>query len=263
MQETLNINAIRDAGLVDRLVYRSCVGSTNDLARELAPTAPREECWLLVAEAQTAGRGRGENRWWTGPGSLAFSLLVDSAQLRLPVPRMPMVSLAAALAVIEAAQAHVPDVAVGLHWPNDVYASGRKLAGILSEVLPDGRLIVGIGVNVNNRREQAPAELAHRVGSLCELAGRPLDRTRLLMEIVAAQRQWWGCLADEAGLVAARADALCLQRGQPLCIEAGDRLTRGTCRGIAGDGSLLLETAGGLRRFYSGVLIEASGPPRQ
>ncbi len=261
MSELLNIETILNAGLVDRVVYRRCVGSTNDLARELAPEAPREECWLLVTEEQTAGRGRGANRWWTGPGSLAFSLLVDPAQLRLPTPRLPMVSLAAALAVIEAAQPHVPGWQVGLHWPNDVYARGRKLAGILTEALPDGRLIVGMGVNVNNRRQQAPAELAHRVCSLCELAGRPLDRTQLLARIIAAQRACWCCLAADAATLAARANSLCLQHGERLCVEAAGRRTEGICRGIGEDGALVLETAAGMQKVYSGVLRETAGHP--
>ncbi|MCL6504311.1 MAG: biotin--[acetyl-CoA-carboxylase] ligase [Pirellulales bacterium] len=255
MSDVLNIDAILSAGLVDRVIYRQCVSSTNDLARELAATACRQECWLLVAEQQTAGRGRGDNRWWTGEGSLAFSLLVDPEHLGIHGPRLPMVSLAAAVAVVEASQPLVSGWKVGLHWPNDVYACGRKLAGILTEVLPDGRLIVGIGVNVNNRREQAPAEVAHRVCSLSELAGRPLDRTRVLAGIIAAQRGCWRTLAAEAGALAVRADALCLQHGQSLCIEAGGRRSEGVCRGIAEDGGLMLETAHGLRRFYSGVLV--------
>lgn len=255
MSEALDVAAISNSGLVDRVVYRPCVGSTNDLARELAAEADRAQCWLFVAEQQTAGRGRGDNRWWTGPGSLAFSLLVDSSQLRLAAPCLPMVSLAAAVAVIEAAQPHIPACNLGLHWPNDVYARGRKLAGILCEILPEGQLIVGIGVNVNNRREQAPAELAQRVGSLYELAGGPLDRTQLLLGIIAAQRECWRMLAADATLLAARADALCLQHGQRLCIEAAGRRTEGTCRGIANDGALILETTAGHRKIYSGVLL--------
>lgn len=259
MSELLNVETLVNARLVDRVVYRQRVGSTNDLARELAPEAPREQCWLVVAEEQSAGRGRGENRWWTGPGSLAFSLLVDPARLRLPTPRLPMVSLAAALAVIEAAQPHVPGSPLGLHWPNDVFARGRKLAGILTEALPDGRLIVGMGVNVNNRREQAPAELTHRVCSLCELAGTSLDRTHLLARILAAQQECWSCLAADAATLAARANALCLQHGERLCVEAAGRRTEGICRGIAADGALVLETVAGMQKVYSGVLRETSG----
>lgn len=261
MSELLNIETILNARLVDRVVYRQRVGSTNDLARELAPEAPREQCWLLVAEEQSAGRGRGENRWWTGPGSLAFSLLIDPVRLRLPTPRLPMVSLAGALAVIEAAQPHVPSSEVGLHWPNDVYAGGRKLAGILTEALADGRLIVGMGVNVNNRREQAPTELTHRVCSLCELAGRSLDRTRLLARIIAAQQEWWSCLAADATKLAVRANSLCLQHGERLCVEAVGRCTEGICRGIAEDGALVLETKAGMQKVYSGVLRESAGNP--
>ena len=146
MSDVLNIDAILSAGLVDRVIYRQCVSSTNDLARELAATACRQECWLLVAEQQTAGRGRGDNRWWTGEGSLAFSLLVDPEHLGIHGPRLPMVSLAAAVAVVEASQPLVSGWKVGLHWPNDVYACGRKLAGILTD--GDVRRLVLQGANL-------------------------------------------------------------------------------------------------------------------
>ncbi len=139
---------------------------------------------LVVADRQTAGRGRGNNRWWTGEGSLAFSLLVDPQQFGFPPRVVPRLSLAAGVAVIDAIAPRLSGQSLGLHWPNDVYVGRGKLAGILVEVLPDGRHIIGIGLNSNNTAADAPPEIRESIATLADLTGRAHDHTDLLVALL-------------------------------------------------------------------------------
>jgi len=209
---------------------------------------------LILAEQQTAGRGRGANRWWTGPGSLAFSLLVDLAPWGIGRSQSPLVSLAAAVAVAETVAPRLRGREVGIHWPNDVYAAGRKLSGILVEV-PRKRLhILGIGLNVNDRLADAPPELRGTATTLRELTGRPHGATKLLMDLLNKLQRALRQLASEPGQVAARADRLCLQRGRTLKVSTPWQSVSGVCLGIASDGAMLLQGPAGPQRLYTGVV---------
>src|SRR5262245_11220892 len=164
---------------------------------------------LIVADRQTAGRGRANNRWWTGEGSLAFSLLVDPVQFGFPRGPVPRLSLAVGVALVDAIAPRLVGQPLGLQWPNDVYVGPRKLAGILVEVLPDGRHIIGVGLNSNNRACDAPTALADTLTTLLDLTGRPHDHTELLISIMenveAALRQ----LAEPLEALGQRFDLLC------------------------------------------------------
>ncbi len=240
---------------VARVEYHPTIGSTHDRAHEIARAAdPGPLPLLVVAEQQSAGRGRGTNRWWTGRGSLAFSLLFDPADWALSPGPVPQRSLAIGVAIVDTIQPLVAAHRAGLHWPNDVFAGGKKLAGILIDVLPRGRHVVGIGLNVNNTLDTAPDDVRARATSLCELAGRAFDRTALLVDLLANLEAAVRDSAAAPEAFGARFGQLCLQTGQALTIEAGSRRTSGRCAGIAPDGALLLETPDGFQKFYSGTL---------
>jgi BirA family biotin operon repressor/biotin-[acetyl-CoA-carboxylase] ligase len=241
-----------------RVEHHPTLTSTNDHARELAAQSPAELPLLVVADEQTAGRGRGANRWWTGPGSLACSLLFDPAARGIERRYHSMIALAAAVAIVDATSPLVDARPIGVHWPNDVFVSDRKLAGILVEALPDGRHILGIGCNVNNSLAAAPAELQAIATSLADLTGRTQHRTAFLLGVLERLHANLDLLASSPASLGERADQLCLQRGRRLTIESGARRTTGICAGIAPDGALLLETPAGLETHYSGVLIHGA-----
>ncbi len=240
---------------VARVEYFESIGSTHDVAHQHARIADTRLPLMVIAEAQTAGRGRGQNRWWTGGGSLAFSLVFDPADWSLSAALQPQRSLAVGVSIVDTVAPLVPRADVGLHWPNDVFAGGRKLAGILVDVLAGGRHVVGIGLNVNNSLAGAPPEVAARATSLRDLAGHTLDRTALLIDLLRQlQAAVRASAADPAGF-GERFQRLCLQVGQDLTIDAAGRRATGRCAGIAPDGALLLEAGQGLERFYSGTLV--------
>lgn len=251
----LEPSRIRLPSFLHELDYAAVVDSTNDVARRRAGELPKEVGLLAVAEEQTAGRGRGSNRWWTGSGSLAFSVLIDPARFGIEQRYTSMVPLAAATAIVEVVTRHLPSPAVGIHWPNDVYLGTRKLSGILVEALSDGRQIVGIGLNVNNSLSAAPAEIQAIVASLGDEVGAPLDRTGVLNELLEALETAFNDLGRAREDLATTADELCTQRGTSLTLTVGDERVTGLCTGIAPDGALVLETPSGRRTIYSGIVV--------
>ncbi|MBX7166619.1 MAG: biotin--[acetyl-CoA-carboxylase] ligase [Pirellulales bacterium] len=231
------------------------IGSTNDRARQWASSVSAlGEPVLIVADQQTQGRGRGGNRWWTGRGALAASLLFDPARFGLARELHPRLSLATGVALVDVVSAQLPGQLVGLHWPNDVYAAGRKIAGILLEGLPDGRQIAGFGLNVNNRSGDAPQELQAIVATMCDLAGREFDRVELLIQVLQACQRRYEQLARDPAALGRQCDELCLQHGEVVTLELGQGTVTGVCRGVALDGALVLATPAGLRSFYAGAL---------
>lgn len=175
------------------------VSSTQTVCRALA-AAGAPEGTVVLADYQTAGRGRLGRAWSAPPGAaLLFSCL-----LRPPLPpaRWPELTLAAGCAVAEALEA-AAGLGTRLKWPNDVLVGDRKLAGVLAEgVVGDASFVVlGIGVNVAQRRGEWPGDLARRAVSLAEL-DRAVERGGLLEAILARlAARYAGLLAEGLGPV--------------------------------------------------------------
>ena len=166
-----------------RLIAREAVGSTNDEARDLIAAGAAQGA-VIWAESQTAGRGRHGRDWISPPGNLYCSIIMRP---KVEQSHLSEISFVAALAVRDAIAPVLPrDVPVELKWPNDVLASGRKVAGILveAEKLPDEArtaLIVGVGINIVS----APREASYPATCISALARAPRV-SRLLTSLVAA-----------------------------------------------------------------------------
>ena len=235
-----------------RLEYAALMGSTNDVALACArqdSAAPL----LVLAEQQTAGRGRGANRWWSAPGALTFSLMLDLSA-DLPVARRSQLALVAGLAV-RTAIAELVD-GVELKWPNDVYVAGRKASGILIEASAarPRRAVVGIGINVNNSFLDAPEDVRQRAVSLIDYRSQPLDATALLIRLLDHFRdhlETWE--AGRLNLVA-EWSPYCYLTDRVIVVEAGGKRLSGRCLGITPEGALSLLTADGPVECASGVI---------
>ncbi|MFM7245740.1 MAG: biotin--[acetyl-CoA-carboxylase] ligase [Planctomycetaceae bacterium] len=240
--------------------------STMDRARELAADPATSLPAAVIADRQTAGRGRRGAGWWQPPGSLAVSIVVDgSATLDGP---QPIWSLACGIAVAETIRMLEPALDPRVRWPNDVEVDGRKLAGILVETAAGGRAIFGIGVNTSGSAADAPPALQPRVATLPDLTGRMLARQRFVTEFVPRLLDLLAAASVPAD-VARRYRPLCGLTGRPIRVYAGDRVHEGTCRGIADDGGLVVEAAAGTVVIRSGSLAAPgtewhndSGEPR-
>ncbi len=251
--DRLNIDRPLRETFVARAEYHQVIGSTNDRAKQLAGGTPPQLPLLVVAERQTAGRGRAANRWWTGRGNLAISLLLDLEPVLAEPARVPLLGLASAVALVETVRPLVQQP-LGIHWPNDVFAGAGKLAGILVEIPRWPYGVIGVGVNVNASLGDAPEHLRPRITSLRALTGVAQDRTALLISLLGNLEQQLRRLGEDGSAVAARAHEMCLQRGRRLTVCSGGRAMEGLCRGIGPDGALLVDTVEGLRRCYSGVV---------
>jgi BirA family transcriptional regulator, biotin operon repressor / biotin---[acetyl-CoA-carboxylase] ligase len=154
------------------------VGSTPSTQQLLAPEAP--EGALVVAEEQTAGRGRLGRRWLAPAGTS----LLCSLQLRPTVDteRLPELTGVAARACAEAIAA-LTGLEPALKFPNDVLVHGRKVAGILAEAR-EGRIVLGIGINVNVTADELPQDVDRAATSLLVESGREHDRAELLAELL-------------------------------------------------------------------------------
>jgi BirA family transcriptional regulator, biotin operon repressor / biotin---[acetyl-CoA-carboxylase] ligase len=269
------LRKILEKTFVADLEHHASIGSTNDRAIECAKSDVAKLPLLILADRQTAGRGRGPNRWWTGQGSLAFSLLIGPEHCTHHAPRdavqhsdrdagvggpprWPLISLAAGLAVVETLIPLVPGHEIGIHWPNDCMIDGGKVAGILIEALPGGKHVIGIGINVNNRAADAPEEVRPRVATLCDVTGREHDAVELLIAVLCQIERQLGELARSPQGIAARTDEICLQRGKRLQVVQGEKRFEGRCLGIAADGALLLEIDGQPHLIYSGTVSQES-----
>ena len=247
----------RGAGLA-RLECLGETTSTMDRARELALVADTPLPLAVIADRQTAGRGRRGASWWQSPGSLATSLVIDSARVAAGGRTVsPLWSLACGVALAESINDLEPQVAARVRWPNDVVSGGRKLAGILVETAPRGRVIFGIGVNTAGSAAAAPAALRQRVGTIPDITDRTLPRERLLVAFVPRLLSLLGETARDPGVLVERYRPLCSLAGVEVTVyrEEGRRLT-GVCHGIDGDGALVLDTTVGFVHLVSGSLTD-------
>jgi BirA family biotin operon repressor/biotin-[acetyl-CoA-carboxylase] ligase len=181
---------------------------------------------------------------------LLFSVVV---RVSCVAARLPSLALAAGLAVHQAVKCAAPRAEVGLKWPNDVLAGGRKLAGILVETATGAAgveaVVVGVGINVHTRA--FPAELSERATSVALLSDTPPNRGELLADTLAALDRDLHVVAHRGlGMVRARLDRADVLRGRRVRSDAG---VEGIACGIDDDGRLmvLLET-GGRARWSSG-----------
>jgi BirA family biotin operon repressor/biotin-[acetyl-CoA-carboxylase] ligase len=190
--------AFRNSEFVRHFFFYPTIGSTNDKARELAAKGI-EEGTLVIAEGQTAGRGRMGRHWYSPPGHGLYLSVV--LRPRVPVERAFGVHMSVALAAAEAAESAGVQGLVGVKWPNDLMAEGRKLAGLLTEVGVQGGLlewcVVGIGLNVNHGRRDFPPDLRDRAISLRQLCHRRVDRQGVLLTLVSALARWYGLFMAE------------------------------------------------------------------
>ena len=234
------------AGIDAPPVWFDETASTNDDARALAERGAPE--WTVVAAGhQTAGRGRLGRSWADAPGkALTFSVVLRP---RLEPDRAPLISLAAATAMIAAATAP----GQGSKWPNDLVVGERKVGGILAEAALEGGtlryVVLGVGVNVSMRPEDFPQEMRTTATSLAE-AGGTTDPGKLLASFLRLFRPACRTLPGDA-----------VDRYREVCVTLGKRVRAGTIEGqdvegVAVDldprGGLIVEAAGGRRTVAFG-----------
>jgi BirA family transcriptional regulator, biotin operon repressor / biotin---[acetyl-CoA-carboxylase] ligase len=230
------------------------VTSTNDVAALLADQGAPEGC-VVVADAQTSGRGRAGRTWWSPPGAGLYVSLV----LRPRRDVIPLLTLAAGIAAAEGIEAATA-LDVQLKWPNDLQIGDRKLGGILAESR-DGLRHVIVGVGINVRQASYPPELSARATSIESELGRPADRGLVLGECLAALASRYQALCHGGASEVVAAWRVRAARSLDRAVEWDEDGTRraGRAEGVADDGALLIRTPEGLVRVTSGEVRWGQG----
>jgi len=242
------------AGHLAHVEHVAEAGSTMDLARQFAADRASLLPLAVVADRQVKGRGRRGAGWWQAPGSLAMSLVVDAQALGGSDFPPATWSLACGVSLAETIRTLAPGVEATVRWPNDIEVEAKKLAGILVETAPHGRVIFGVGVNTSGSATSAPEAIRHRVATMPDLTGRPITRQALLATFVPLLLKLLAEMEADPSTLAARYRPLCCLTGRTVTIHVGPHSHTGICQGIADDGRLIIDTAAGQMLFASGSL---------
>ncbi len=230
------------------------VGSTNDVAMTAGRNGEPEGLAVL-ADRQTAGRGRRGRHWASAPGvGLYLSVLLRPG---LPPRHAPLISLLAGVAIADAIE-EMAGLAPRLKWPNDVQLRGKKVAGILPELAADGasesQVVLGIGLNLNHHAADFPQELRGEATSLFLESGRAYNRGVVAATLLNALDRWYQRFCGSefpAILEAYRRRSATLGR----CVEVREEEERwrGEAMDVDPDGALLVrDAAGTIRRVLAG-----------
>lgn len=255
-QPAFDLNQLQRETFVKSVQFRDQVDSTNDLALSLATQPEIKTPLLVLALRQTAGRGRGSNQWWASVGSLAFSVLLDCKSQQLEVRNWPRISLAAGLAICRVLRRTAAGHDFRLKWPNDVYLGDRKVSGVLVEsasTCPD-RLVIGIGINVNNSLDSAPPEIQEIAASLSDVTGTQVNCTDLLTRVLLELEAQLHAVRSGTPTLLEAWQELCMLRGRTVQVDSISGSVVGVCQGIDQDGALLVETEDGSARCLAGVV---------
>lgn len=241
--------------------FHGCTGSTSDRAAALV-RAGQPLPVLVVADRQTAGRGRRGRRWTSAsPSGLWFTVAHS-------FPAAGALPLRIGLAVARALESVEPGIRVQVKWPNDLLIAGGKLGGVLCERVSDAAL-VGVGLNLNHPQDALPTAPGLRATSIAAEVGRPVSRGRVLEAVRDAMEVVWRRPASAIP----PPERTALERrspltGRPVAVEGVIRLRSGRAKAVRGmnavggrlcsDGSLELVDAAGARVR----LVAGSARPR-
>jgi BirA family biotin operon repressor/biotin-[acetyl-CoA-carboxylase] ligase len=229
------------------IVLYDSLGSTNDVAMKMV-SDHCPEGMVIIADSQREGKGRMERRWFSVRGrSVVFSVITR------PSSSLIGFTLMCGLSVVDA----LNEVSKGLmiKWPNDIYAQGKKLGGILSEA-SRGMVVAGIGINVNEDRVDFNPEIKDTAISLNILNGSKLDRKRIICMIInkldTFYQKW-----EREGFSALKNDvqSKMAYMGRSVKFQTNDQCIEGKVNGIDEKGYLEMDVDGRRRYFSTGDLI--------
>ncbi len=248
-----DIQAITQNTWIRTIVQERTIGSTNTLAVELVSKAKCKLPLLVLADEQTAGRGRELNPWWSNEGSITFSLAVDRSTLT--IQPQSLYSLGVGCTLLSALKSIVESSDLALKWPNDVMLRGRKVAGILIETAGTSAsaLIIGIGINLNTDLRLAPSDVQSRATSVSSILGKQVSATKFLVDLLANLANLFSDDNHAVSILDQYRHANFLV-GKLIRIRQGLQLFTGTCMDIDDSGAIVLQTDDGTIALASGTV---------
>lgn len=233
-----DIRRVKDILKFEDVAYFETIDSTNLLAREMARSGKSD--FLIVAEKQVSGRGRHGRKWVSEEGGVYFSFGISAESIPY---QQQLFSLTAALGVMNFLKEQQAE-GIEYRWPNDILVNGRKICGILCELI-DKTLIAGIGFNVNN--ESFSGEIEKTATSLFMEKRMKHREEYVLVELVSSILK-----------IAGNAEALNEfirnnpMRGKKVSVKTEEKTFSGTVSGIGHSGELVVDCAEGEMRFFAG-----------
>jgi len=248
---------------IGRVVHHfDSIDSTNRHAMELARRGAAEG-EVVVAEAQTAGRGRLGRSFFSPPGVSFYGSMVLRPEI--PPARAPQITLIAGLAVAETVERHA-GLRPGLKWPNDVRLGERKVCGILTEMECEADrvlfVVCGPGVNLNVGKAEFPPELRRIATSVLVESGRSVDRAAFAADLFGSfERHYDEFLAHGVGRLRERWESYSVLGGEWVSVEGAGGNVEGRVLGIDDEGALRLETRRGevVRAIAGDVTLKKRG----
>jgi BirA family biotin operon repressor/biotin-[acetyl-CoA-carboxylase] ligase len=230
--------------------------STNEVVEHLAKSGAREGL-VVFAESQTRGRGRRGRPWASPRGKgLWFSVLLRPT---LPTSAASRMTVAASVAVARAIRQNC-GVDARIKWPNDVMVNGKKLAGVLTELRAEADeillAILGIGIDVNCRREDFPGVVADIATSLELETGNAQDRVALAAQVLTALDECYQASLTNFEAVVDEWAKLCTTLGRHIVVTMGQNRIEGFAHALDSDGALLLRRdSGQIERILGGDVV--------
>ena len=236
----------------EKIIWLKEIDSTNSYAKKAAQQLPGE--FAVIAEAQTAGRGRRGRNWVSPVGENIYMTFVVRPEI--PPRDAPGLTLAAALAVCDAVQQST-GVICGIKWPNDIIVDQKKVCGILTEMTADMDQIdyvaIGIGINVN--QSSIPEELKDKAISLKQKTGKAVERLTLCAALARAIRERVNTV-EKNGVKGILEDyekrSILLNR--EIYAVGQQEVRKGTCVGFTETGALLFQSDGKIEELNSGEI---------
>jgi len=223
-----------------KVIYHPRLTSTMALARQAARQGAAEGT-VVVADEQTAGKGRLKRLWLSPRGSIALSII-----LYPDMSYLPYLMMLASLAVVHSIEA-ITGLKAQLKWPNDVLIDDKKVCGILIESDLRGNTvayaIIGIGINVNFRLTDFPEILPHAT-SLTDKVKKEISRVAVIRHLLIETEKLYLALPDGDPIYFEWQDKL-VTLGRKVQVESGETFLTGIAESVARDGSLLLRHSDG------------------
>jgi BirA family biotin operon repressor/biotin-[acetyl-CoA-carboxylase] ligase len=203
---------------------------------------------VVIAETQTGGKGRLGRTWISPKGNLYISVVLRP---EIPPHKAPLITLMAAVAVTSTIRQHL-QVQAGIKWPNDIFISGKKAAGLLTEMRaePDRvkHIVLGIGINVNMNLAELPVPLRKLSTTLSAETGKKIDRTLFLQQFLAELDRWYQIFLKNGATVIEAWGMFNITVGNRVAVSGTGESFEGVAQGIDADGRLILKLDDGTLR---------------
>lgn len=232
------------------------VDSTNKYARQLVPPH------IVLAEKQQAGKGRLGRAWFSTPGGIYLSFVIQPNCAFESVPALPLVVAVSLTKVMRSYR-----VPAEIKWPNDIQVNGKKIAGILVELsgetdMPE-KAVIGVGVNVNQSIYDYPYELQQYVTSMRDIFGTPLPRLPLLNHILEETTDLLTHLNQRISDILDIWKEYSCTLGKFIKVRQIDRIITGVAEDIDEKGALMIKTSQGREKIYSGDIVQMREQEKQ